>query len=95
MLFSLIANASIQNYLLEVPLLIAGMSQLFLILYFGDRLIDASLALANATYSSNWVGKSIKHQKRVLFIIGRAHKPKSINVGGDAFAANISLFSQV
>lgn len=42
MMFSLLAhNASLQNFLLEVPLVTTGMSQLFFVLYFGDRLIDA------------------------------------------------------
>jgi hypothetical protein len=42
MLFSLIAsNARLQTYLMEIPLVTAGMSQLFFVLYFGDRLIDA------------------------------------------------------
>lgn len=42
MMFSLIAhNARIQNFLSEIPLVTCGMSQLFFVLYFGDRLIDA------------------------------------------------------
>ena len=42
MMFSLIAsNARIGNFLMEGPLVTAGMSQLFFVLYFGDRLIDA------------------------------------------------------
>lgn len=42
LMFSLIvSNASIQNYITEIPLMTAGMSQLFFLMYFGDRLIDA------------------------------------------------------
>lgn len=42
MLFSLIeSNANITNYLVEGPLVTVGVTQLFLILYFGDRLLDA------------------------------------------------------
>lgn len=42
LLFSLVvSNASITNYLLEVPMMTVGMCQLFFLLYFGDRLIDA------------------------------------------------------
>jgi len=42
MMFSLIAhNAKITNFMMEVPLVTAGMSQLFFVLYFGDRLMEA------------------------------------------------------
>lgn len=42
MMFSLLAsNSHFQAYLMEVPVVMAGMSQLFFVLYFGDRLIDA------------------------------------------------------
>jgi hypothetical protein len=42
MLFSLIThNVSFSNLIMEIPLVTAGMSQLFFILYYGDKLIDA------------------------------------------------------
>lgn len=42
MMFSLIAhNAKITNFMMEGPLVTAGMSQLFFVLYFGDRLMEA------------------------------------------------------
>lgn len=42
LMFSLLAhNVHIENYLSEIPLLTCGLSQLFFVLYFGDRLIDA------------------------------------------------------
>ena len=42
MMFSLIShNANFTNLIMEVPIICTGMSQLFFILYFGDRLIDA------------------------------------------------------
>lgn len=41
MMFSLIThNASLKNFMVEIPMVTAGMSQLFFILYFGDRLIE-------------------------------------------------------
>ena len=42
LLFSFLThNARITNYIVEVPLLTVGISQLFFVLFFGDRLIDA------------------------------------------------------
>ncbi|KAG5669168.1 hypothetical protein PVAND_017063 [Polypedilum vanderplanki] len=41
-LFSIMANnASLKTSIVELPLLTTGMGQLFFLLYFGDRLIDA------------------------------------------------------
>lgn len=95
MMFSLITNANLQNYLMEIPLVTAGMSQLFFVLYFGDRLIDETSALADAVYSSKWYAKSVSHQKKVLLVIMRSQRPQTLHFGHDFIVANIYLFSQV
>ena len=49
-----------------------------------------------AAYKSEWYTRSIKIQKKVLFIIMRARRPQSLNVGGnDVMVASMLLFSQV
>jgi len=57
MMFSLIShNIRLSNYIVDVPLICAGMSQLFFILYYGDRLIDAvSLLCINLSSNYNFV----------------------------------------
>jgi hypothetical protein len=39
LMFSLIVTPSINNYLMETPLLAVGLAQIFVIMYFGDQLI--------------------------------------------------------
>jgi len=42
LLFSFLThNARITNYIVELPLLCIGISQLFFVMFFGDRLIEA------------------------------------------------------
>jgi hypothetical protein len=55
MMFSFIThNIRLSNYIVEVPLLSIGIAQLFFVLYYGDRLIDAvSNSIFTAKYSLN------------------------------------------
>lgn len=48
-----------------------------------------------AAYNSEWYGKSIQHQKKILFIIMRAQRPQMITMGNGFLVASIMLFSQV
>jgi hypothetical protein len=97
MLFSIMArNANIQNFLVEIPLCLLGMGQLFFLLYFGDRLLDASSSVSAAAFKSEWFTKSIKNQKKLQFIIMRAQRPQTLNFLGNNFlVASIYLFSQI
>ncbi|XP_070498763.1 odorant receptor 10-like [Chironomus tepperi] len=97
MMFSLIAhNAKITNIMMEVPLVTAGMSQLFFVLYFGDRLMEATAQISNAAYQSEWFSTSTKIQKKIGFIILRGQKPQTLNVGGNnVMVASMLLFSQI
>ncbi|KAL7039239.1 hypothetical protein ACKWTF_009841 [Chironomus riparius] len=97
MMFSLIAhNAKITNFMMEVPLVTAGMSQLFFVLYFGDRLMEATAQISNAAYKSEWFSASMKIQKKIGFIILRGQRPQTLNVGGnDVMVASMLLFSQI
>ncbi|XP_070498764.1 uncharacterized protein [Chironomus tepperi] len=96
LLFSFLThNVKITNYIVEVPLATVGISQLFFVLFFGDRLIETTSKISIAAYNSEWYTMPVKIQKKILFVIMRAYKLQSINVGGkDVMVASMLLFSQ-
>lgn len=53
------------------------------------------MAPSLAAYKSEWFGKSIQHQKKILFIIMRAQRPQMLTVGNGFMIASMLLFSQV
>lgn len=95
MLFSLVVDARMENLLLEGPLVCVGVSQLFFILFFGDRLMTDSTVVKNGIYNSDWIGKSVKIQKKLLFMILQAQEPRTLDVGNKLLIASMALFSAV
>lgn len=95
MLFSLVVDNRIENLFWESPLLCVGVSQLFFELYFGDRLMTDSIIVKDGIYNSDWIGKPVKIQKKLIFMILQAQEPRILDVGNKVLVASMALFSAV
>jgi hypothetical protein len=51
--------------------------------------------IAGAVYKNDWFTKSVANQKRILFLMMRAQRPQTLNVGNDMMIASMLLFSQI
>uniref|UniRef100_A0A182JM38 Uncharacterized protein n=1 Tax=Anopheles atroparvus TaxID=41427 RepID=A0A182JM38_ANOAO len=59
--------------------LVAVMFKLFLLCYFGNRLIIESDTLADCVYSIDWVSMPLSEQRLVLIMIANAQPPLQVN----------------
>ena len=86
--FLFYANDSI-TYIFDIGYLTSIASQIFLLCYFGQKLIDSSAGFAEGIYESNWIqldDNALK--KQIIIILLRAQRPKKLTAMG---YADISL----
>lgn len=75
----------VEAYSFFVPYLCMMVGQVFLICFYGQRLIDASLAVADGVYNCGWEEIfDVKFRKQLLLIIIRSQRPKTLTAMGFA-----------
>lgn len=75
-LFSMAQNVgAIEHVLNEASFLCGGVSQMFLACWCCERIFNATLEISDGAYNSNWLGKSLKFKKKIVFIMVRGQKP--------------------
>ncbi|KAG5666653.1 hypothetical protein PVAND_014669 [Polypedilum vanderplanki] len=79
--FIFLTISGISNYfLLKYSAALIGMfMQIFIGCYFGDRLTESTLKVADGAYNSEWYKASPKYRKMILVIMMRAQKKKNIS----------------
>lgn len=49
----------------------------------------------NGAYNSDWIGKSVKQQKKLIFMMIRARKPTKLCVTEDFVTASLEFMTNV
>lgn len=74
------AGQSLATIFLFVPFLISMFGQILLLCWFGQKLIDSSLAVADSAYGCGWEDFADNKLKRqLILIIMRAQKPNQLS----------------
>ncbi|XP_037951221.1 odorant receptor 85b-like [Teleopsis dalmanni] len=55
--------------------LFSSTAQIYLICYYGQKLMDASMGVARAVYNQNWYSADVRYKKMLVLIAKRAQKP--------------------
>ncbi|XP_043500821.1 odorant receptor Or2-like [Polistes fuscatus] len=71
---------------------IVAIIQLFINSYPAENLIDMSSAIGSAAYNLNWIAKSQKMSKNILFLIQRSQKPVIITISGFLPVLSLSYY---
>ncbi|XP_065354819.1 uncharacterized protein LOC135949246 [Calliphora vicina] len=67
------------EFLLKLSLfLVISIAQIYLICYYGQELIDASVNVATAAYNQDWPSADVRYQKMLILITARAQKPAQL-----------------
>nr|AXY83396.1 putative odorant receptor 4 [Conopomorpha sinensis] len=70
------------NELAYKSFLVTAMCQTFLLCWYGQKLLDASVRVSCAAYNCGWYVMSAKIRKYLLYIMMRAQKPVSVTAYG-------------
>ncbi|XP_045467047.1 odorant receptor 49b-like [Harmonia axyridis] len=65
------------NYVYALSLLI----QLFILYWYGQKLLDENESISNAIYMSKWYCEDIKSQRLILLLMQRSQKPLGLMIG--------------
>ncbi|KAB0800143.1 hypothetical protein PPYR_08023 [Photinus pyralis] len=90
---SLVTVSSAMYYATVVPMqstaavlsifeMLAVITSMFVLSYFGTQLSTASQNVANACYELDFIGLDVRFQKSLLMIIMRCQRPAWLSVGG-------------
>lgn len=80
--FQLVAT---DDFLRFIPYLFVTLNQLWLLCYFGQKLLDSSSSISMGIFESSWFNvKGLQNKKNLIFIIQRSQKPKIFNARGYA-----------
>ncbi|ALC47755.1 Or85b [Drosophila busckii] len=55
--------------------LVSALSQVYMICYHGQLLVDVSSSIAEAAYKQNWQVADLRYKRALTFLIARAQKP--------------------
>ncbi|XP_065369362.1 odorant receptor 67c-like [Calliphora vicina] len=73
-----VTTSSLEVIIMYCIFLLASMLQVFIVCYYGDELMTASLKVGDAAYNQNWFNASIRYKKMILLIIRRSQRPSCI-----------------
>lgn len=89
--FHLSIAGTFYEYMLNIPYLMMMGGQIFLLCFFGQKLVDAGESVIEGVYWSGWESfHDLKLEKQLIVIMARAQKPKKLSALG---FADISLTS--
>ncbi|KAG5670043.1 hypothetical protein PVAND_000329 [Polypedilum vanderplanki] len=81
--FELAAAKTLHEYSLCVPFMIGALAQIYFYCYYGEKLLIASVSVANGIFESNWDDlHDSKVRKLLILVIQRSQKAKKLNVLG-------------
>lgn len=84
-----IADGDVYRYMFFVPYMVGMGGQVFLLCYFGEKLMNASLSVGDGAYDCGWEGaEDYCLQKQLILLICRSQKSKRLTAYG---FADISL----
>ncbi|XP_016946792.1 odorant receptor 49a [Drosophila biarmipes] len=63
-------------------LFVSVAAQFYMVSSHGQMLIDWSTKIAETAYESRWFEGSLRYQKKILFLMGRAQRPAEISARG-------------
>lgn len=73
--YQITAGSSWGNTMKSVVLLVSSLLQIFMLCYYGNKLANASVKVAQAAYDSGWYRHRFENGKDVRLMLQRAQKP--------------------
>ncbi|CAG9568677.1 unnamed protein product [Danaus chrysippus] len=80
----IIKSKDMSTYLLFIPFLVNSLTEIFLMCFFGDQMIDSSYNITQSVYNSNWYEADEDVKKSVLLILFRSQQPCKITAANFA-----------
>ncbi|KAM7341964.1 odorant receptor 67c-like [Cochliomyia hominivorax] len=73
-----VTTSSLEVIIMYCIFLLASMLQVFIVCYYGDELMTASVKIGYGAYNQNWFNASIRYKKMLVLIILRSQRPSCI-----------------
>lgn len=92
--FQLSPSDEFVRYVYCLAFFVTLILQIFMISYFGEKILTASNILTFQAYSTSWYMASVKYRKTLLVLMLQLHRDSKISAG-KIFPINLNLFSSV